>query len=143
MVALSSFCTASVLQVALLVALAKVLAELNTADEATLQQCLHVTHRIVAAYRGLWPKQRATVHSALNILLAGLRPKAAALQSLLPRLVSMLLTYTLRPADDSFMTGGCFIYCLCFGSGILILSVCLRVHVPVEGSRTPAAAAQY
>ena len=96
---------AQLLQVVLLVALAKVLAELQTVDEATLQQCLHVTQRIVASYRGLWPKQRLPVHAALNILLAGLRPQHAVLQSLLPRLVSMLLTYTLRPADPTIIAG--------------------------------------
>lgn len=90
-------------------ALAKVLAELQTADEATLQQCLHVAQRIVASYRGLWPKQRIPVHAAFNILLAGLRSKPAVLQSLLPRLVSMLLTYTLRPADSNLIAGSPFL----------------------------------
>ena len=93
------------MQIALLVALAKVLSELQTPDESTLQQCLHVTQRVAASYRGLWPKQRIPVHAALNILLAGLRSKPALLQSLLPRLVGMLLTYTLKPADSNVIAG--------------------------------------
>ena len=95
------------MQVALLVALAKVLAELDTVEEAVLQHCLHVTQRIVQAYRGLWPKQRLPVHAAFNIFLSALSTKQAVLQSVLPRFVSMLLTYTLKPAEANLVAGPC------------------------------------
>ena len=93
------------MQVALLVALAKVLAELDTVEEAVLQQCLHVIERVVQAYRGLWPKQRLPVHAALNIFLSAIAPKQAVLQSVLPRFVSILLTYTLKPAEANLIAG--------------------------------------
>ncbi len=93
------------MQVVLLVALAKVLAELDTVEEAVLQQCLHVIERIVQAYRGLWPKQRLPVHAALNIFLSAIAPKQAVLQSVLPRFVSILLTYTLKPAEANLIAG--------------------------------------
>ena len=93
------------MQVVLLAAFARVLAELDTVEEAVIQQCLHIIVRLVQAYRGLWPKQRLPVHAALNILLSALRPKQAVLQSMLPRLVSVLLTHTLQPADDNLVAG--------------------------------------
>lgn len=93
------------MQVALLVALAKVLAELDTVEEAVLQQCLHVIQRIVQAYRGLWPKQRLPVHAGLNIFLSAIVPKQAVLQSVLPRFVSILLTYSLKPAEANLIAG--------------------------------------
>ena len=97
--------TIVLLQVVLLVAVAKVLAELDTIEEAVLQHCLHITERIVQAYRGLWPKQRLPAHAALNIFIAAIRSKPAVLQSVLPRLVSILLTYTLKPAEANQIAG--------------------------------------
>lgn len=93
------------MQVVLLAAFARVLAELDTAEEAVIQQCLQIIERLAQAYRGLWPKQRLPVHAALNILLSALRPKQAVMQSMLPRLVSVLLTHTLKPADDNLVAG--------------------------------------
>lgn len=92
-------------QVVLLAAFARVLGEIDTVEEAVLQQCLHITERLVRSYRGLWPKQRLPVHAALNTLLSALRPKQAVLQSVLPRLVSVVLTQTLKPAEDAFIAG--------------------------------------
>lgn len=101
------------LQVVLLAAFARVLGEVDTVEEAVLQQCLHIIERLVRSYRGLWPKQRLPVHAALNTLLSALRPKQAVLQSLLPRLVSIVLTHTLKPAEDAFIAGGaCQLCCL-------------------------------
>jgi len=99
-------------QVALLVALAKVLAELDTVEEAVLQQCLHVIERVVQAYRGLWPKQRLPVHAALNIFLSAIAPKQAVLQSVLPWVVSILLTYTLKPAEANLIAGDSCLLCI-------------------------------
>ena len=97
----------------LLAAFARVLGELDTVEEEVVQQCLHIIERLVQSYRGLWPKQRLPVHSALNILLAALRPKQAVLQSMLPRLVSVVLTYTLMPADNNLIAGEvCCLLCV-------------------------------
>lgn len=103
----------SLLQVVLLAAFARVLGELDTIEEEVVQQCLHIIERLVQSYRGLWPKQRLPVHSALSILLSALRPKQAVLQSMLPRLVSVVLTYTLKPADNNLIAGAvCSLSCL-------------------------------
>lgn len=93
------------MQVVLLAAFARVLCELDTIEEEVVQLCLHIIERLVQSYRGLWPKQRLPVHSALNILLSALRSKPAVLQSTLPRLVSVVLTYTLKPADHDLIAG--------------------------------------
>ncbi len=119
------------MQVALLVALAKVLAELDTVEEAVLQQCLHVIERIAQAYRGLWPKQRLPVHAALNIFLSAIAPKQAVLQSVLPRFVSILLTYTLKPAEANLIAGDSLMHAL----NLLGL---LRMHSCAEPTAIPA-----
>ena len=93
------------MQVVLLAAFARVLTELDEIEESVVQQCLHIIERLVQAYRGLWPKQRLPVHAALNILLSAIRPKQAVMQSMLPRLISVLLIHTLRPADDNLIAG--------------------------------------
>ena len=107
------FCSrACVLQVVLLAAFGRVLAEVDTVEESVLQQCLHIIQRLVQSYRGLWPKQRLPVHAALNTLLSALKPKQAVLQSMLPRLVSIVLTHTLKPAEDVFIAGvACWLCC--------------------------------
>lgn len=92
-------------EVVLLAAFARVLAEVDTVEEAVLQQCLHIIERLVQSYRGLWPKQRLPVHAALNLLLSALAHKQSMLHSILPRLVSVLLTHTLKPAEDGFIAG--------------------------------------
>lgn len=114
---------AALLQVVLLAAFARVLAELDTVEESVVQQCLHVIERLVQAYRGLWPKQRLPVHAALNILLLALQPKQAVLHSMLPRLVSIMLTYTLKPADNNLIAGG--VCCLCWS---FLEQVCALLH---------------
>jgi len=104
----------------LLVALSKVLAQLDSVEEAVLQQCIHVIERIVQAYRGLWPKQRLPVHAALNIFLSAIGPKQAVLQSVLPRLVSVLLTHTLKPAE-ALVAGDHYCLRMLLGSAFAVL----------------------
>ena len=102
------------------------LAELDTVEEIVVQQCLHIIERLVQAYRGLWPKQRLPVHAALNTLLLALQPKQAVLHSMLPRLVSVMLTYTLKPADNNLIAGGVCCLCwsvLCFTTAHLLKAV--------------------
>ena len=119
------------MQVVLLVARAKVLAEIDTVEEAVLQQCLHVIKRIVQAYRGLWPKQRLPVHAALNIFLSAIAPKQAVLQSVLPRFVSILLTYTLKPAEANLIAGDLLMHAL-------NLPGLLKMHSCAEPTVMPA-----
>lgn len=97
------------------------LAEVDTVEEAVLQQCLHIIERLVQSYRGLWPKQRLPVHAALNLLLSALAHKQSMLHSILPRLVSVLLTHTLKPAEDGFIAGVvlcCLLCCWCQELGV-------------------------
>ena len=93
------------MQVTLLRAMGSLLGESIAVDDAVVQQCLHVVGRIVQAYRGLWPKQRIPVHAALNNFLAALAPKHIVLQSTLPQFVSILLSHTLKPAEDNLIAG--------------------------------------
>lgn len=93
------------LQVTLLGALGKLLAQTDVIDDAVVQQGLHVVGRIAQAYRGLWPKQRPPVHAALNRFLAALAPKQVVLQSVVPQLVAILLSHTVKPAADTYIAG--------------------------------------
>ena len=93
------------LQVTLLAAMGTLLGESSAVDDAVVQQGLHVVGRIVQAYRGLWPKQRIPVHAALNNFLAALAPKHIVLQSMLPQFVGILLSHTLKPAEDNLIAG--------------------------------------
>ncbi len=54
---------------------------------------------IVAAYVSLWAKQRLRIHAALAALLSALNSKAAALQGMLTRLVTVLLAATLAEPE--------------------------------------------
>ena len=92
-------------QVTLLGAMGQLLAESASVDDSVVQQGLHVVGRIVQAYRGLWPKQRGPVHAALNSYLMALTPKQVILQSMLPKFVGILLTYTLKPGEDNLVAG--------------------------------------
>ena len=104
---------AHVLQVVLLAAFGRVLGEVDTVEESVVQHCLHIIERLLQSYRGLWPKQRLPVHAALNTLLSALKPKQAVLQSMLPRLVSVVLTHTLKPAEDVFIAGVAWFFVCC------------------------------
>ena len=92
-------------QVTLLGAMAMLLGESTSVEEAVVQQGLHVVGRIVQAYRGLWPKPRGPVHSALNTYLMALMPTQVVLQLTLPQFVGLLLTHTLKPAEDNLVSG--------------------------------------
>lgn len=89
------------MQVALLRALSRIMAELPHIPEITLQQCVDIADRIAQAYPSLWPKQQLPVHAAFCDLLAALAPKQALLNGLLPRLVACMLTHTLRPPETT------------------------------------------
>lgn len=58
----------------------------------------------MTAYVSLWAKQRPSVHTALATLLSALASKAAVLQDMLQRLVTVLLAATLAEPnpDEAF-----------------------------------------
>lgn len=116
-------------QVALLTALSQVIAQLPAVPEAALQQALMLADRIAATYGALWPVQRPPVHAAFAALLGALAPDQAALRGALPRLVSLLLAHTLRPAEVSTgsLSGSItaplsLMHCMCYGALPLALT---------------------
>lgn len=93
-------------QVALLRALSRIMRQLPSISESTLQQCLDIVDRVGRGYASLWPKQRPRVHAALCELLGALAPKQALLMGFLPQLVACLLAHTLRPPEAEALQPG-------------------------------------
>ena len=58
------------------------------------------------AYQRLWPVYKRRAQAAMRALLQAIASKPFLMQALVPRLVSMLLAHTVRPAESQTGAGG-------------------------------------